>query len=195
MSLFKNYKQNTATSLWGAVFFMLLSCEDEAVKMQKNKTVDFPDRVVHNTYIIRRDSGRVVLSLKAPIIEDYTFVDSPYIEAKKGIYLEYFDKKNPKSPGKVWAKYAKYDKLKELYIAKGNVKIITKEQQTFASQSIFWDTKEKKMYTSDTVFVTDKDGTTLVGANGMVATDDFSEYTFNNNTGSFTSKGIPKIDN
>lgn len=97
----KIYKRNTATSLWGAVFFVLLSCDEEIVKPEKNKKVNFPDRVVHNTHIIRRDSGRIILNLKAPIIEDYAFVDSPYIEAKKGIYLEYFDKKKPKIPGKI----------------------------------------------------------------------------------------------
>lgn len=194
MRFLKIYQQNTAVSLWGAVFFMLLSCEEQTLEPQKDKKTNFPDRIVHNTNIIRRDSGRIILNLKAPIIEDYSLVDSPYIEAKKGIYLEYFDKKKPKIPGKVWAKYAKYDKLKDLYIAKGNVKIITNEQQTFATQSIFWDKKEQKMHTNDTVFITNKDGTTLVGANGMVAKDDFSEYIFNNNSGSFSSKGIPDMN-
>lgn len=191
MDVFGKHIRNTAVSLWGAVFFIFISCDEYALPPDKAKKTGFPDRIVHNAQIVRMDSGRINLNLKAAVIEDYSLVDSPYIEARKGIYLEYFDKKNPKIPGKVWAKYAKYDKLKDLYTARGSVKIITNEQQTFASESIFWDKKNQKMYTNDTVYVTDKDGTTLIGANGMTANDDFSEYTFNNNSGTFTSKGVP----
>lgn len=57
-------------------------------------------------------------------------------------------------------------------------------------QSIFWDQRKKRIYTKDTVFVTMEDGSTLVGANGMTAKDDFSEYTFYNNSGDFNSKRI-----
>ena len=51
---------------------------------------------------------------------------------------------------------------------------------------------KKIIYTSDTVFVTDKDGSTLVGANGMKAKDDFSEYIFYNNSGDINAKKIPE---
>ena len=48
------------------------------------------------------------------------------------------------------------------------------------------------MQTQDTVFVMDNKGNTLVGANGMVAKDDFSEYSFYNNSGDFNAKEIPQ---
>ncbi len=40
-----------------------------------------------------------------------------------------------------------------------------------------------------------EDGSTLVGANGMTAKDDFSEYTFYNNSGDFNSKRISENKN
>lgn len=193
MNLPKTYSINTAIFLKFAVFFALISCEEKLMRADVEKKVNFPDRVVTNAHIIRKDSGRVNLNLKAPLIEEYSLIDSPYVEARKGIYMEYFDKENPKIPGKIWAKYAKMNKLRDFYIAKGNVKIITNQQQTFATQTLYWDKQKGKMYTTDTVYVTDKDGSTLVGANGMVAKDDFSEYTFNNNTGTFPSQGIPSM--
>ena len=58
-------------------------------------------------------------------------------------------------------------------------------------QSVNWDQGKRLIYTSDTVYVTDKDGSTLVGANGMKAKDDFSEYTFYNNSGNINAKKIP----
>ncbi|MDO4225693.1 MAG: LPS export ABC transporter periplasmic protein LptC [Bergeyella zoohelcum] len=184
-------RKNIAFLFGSAIFFAFVSCDEENMSINDKKSNNFASQIIYNADIVRRDSGLVNLRFKAPILEEYQYVDSPYVEAKKGIYLEYYDKKKPKIPGKIWANYAKLNKLRDFYTAKGDVKIHTNEGQKFATQSIFWDKKNKKMYTSDTVYVTDKDGSVLVGANGMVAKDDFSEYTFYNNSGAFPSKEIP----
>lgn len=173
------------------MFFLIQSCEEDMTKANKGKKTNFASQVIHNANIIQRDSGVVKVRFKAPLLESYELIDSPYVEAKKGIYLEFFDKKNPKVPGKVWAKYAKNNIKRDSYFAKGRVKIITTEGQTFVTETINWDKRNRKMYTKDTVFVSDKDGNILVGAHGMVAKDDFSEYTFFNNSGSFNSTNLP----
>lgn len=173
------------------MFFLMHSCEEDMTQVSKGKKTNFASQVIHNANIIQRDSGQVKVRFKAPLVEKYELIDSPYVEAKKGIYLEFFDKKNPKVPGKIWANYAKNDIKKDFYFAKGRVKIITTEGQTFVTETINWDKKQQKMYTKDTVFVSDKDGNILVGAHGMVAKDDFSEYTFYNNSGSFNSTNLP----
>lgn len=188
-ALHKTYLKNIAILLGCAIFFM--ACDESLSNNSKKKKTNFPSQVIYKADMIKHDSGMVSLRFKAPIIEKYELIDSPYVEAKKGIYLEYFDKKNPKTPGKIWANYARLNELRDFYIAKGNVKIRTSEGQFFATQSIYWDKRNRKMYTQDTVFVTDKDGSILVGANGMEAKDDFSEYMFYNNSGSFPSKQIP----
>lgn len=173
--------------------FFFISCEDDSTKINTKNNKNFASQIIHNANVIQRDSGKVTVRFKAPLLEKYEYIDSPYVEGRKGIYLEFFDnKKNPKIPGKIWANYAKWEEKKDFYTAKGDVKIITSEGQSFAMQSIFWDKKNKKMYTTDTVYVADKDGSVLVGANGMTAKDDFSEYTFFNNTGSFNAKKIPE---
>lgn len=169
----------------------LVSCEEELKKKDRRNNKNFPTETILNASIIRNDSGYVNLRFRSPILEKYSLVDSPYVEAKKGIYLEYFDKKKPEIPGRIWAKYARMNELAQFYTATGDVKIITNDGQTFETQRIFWDQKNHKMFTRDTVFVTDKDGSTLVGANGLTARDDFSEFTFFNNSGTFSSKEIP----
>lgn len=173
------------------MFFLIQSCEEDLTKINRNKKTNFASQIIYNGNIVQKDSGQVKVNFKAPLIEKYELIDSPYVEAKKGIYLEFFDRKNPKVPGKIWAKYAKYNEKKDFYFARGRVKIITTEGQTFVTETINWDKKKQKMYTKDTVFVSDKDGNILVGAHGMVAKDDFSEYTFFNNSGSFSSANLP----
>lgn len=174
------------------MLFILQSCDEDITQKIQHKKTNFPSQVIHNAKIIQRDSGKVKVRFDAPLLEKYELVDSPYVEAKKGIYLEYFDKKNPTVPGKIWAKYAKYNEKKDFYFAKGRVKILTNEGRTFVTESINWDKRNQKMYTKDTVYVSDQDGNILVGANGMVAKDDFTEYTFYNNSGQFNTKGLPK---
>ncbi len=192
----KFYKQiiskNIAAFLGCAIFFGLISCDEDLTQVNKNKNTNFPSQIINNAKIVQRDSGMVKLRATAPLIEKYEFIDSPYIVAKKGINILFYDKKKPKIPGKISAKYAKFNEKKKFYEAKGNVRIITNENQIFAMQSVYWDQIKKEIYTSDTVFVTDKDGSTLVGANGMRAKDDFSEYTFYNNSGNINAQKIPE---
>lgn len=188
---FKIFNKKTSRQIFLLLmFFVLASCEEDLTKINKGKKTNFASTIIYNGGIIQRDSGLVKVRFKAPLIEKYELIDSPYIEGKKGIYLEFFDRKK-KEPGKVWAKYAKYNEKRDFYFAKGHVKIITTEGQTFVMETVNWDKRNKKMYTKDTVFVSDKDGNILVGAHGMVAKDDFSEYTFFNNSGSFNSANMP----
>ncbi|MCW3170140.1 LPS export ABC transporter periplasmic protein LptC [Chryseobacterium sp. 09-1422] len=166
-----------------AIFFIFTSCEEDLTKQNKNDNKNFPSQIINNAKIVQRDSGFVSLRATAPIIEQYQLIDSPYTIARRGMKIEFFDKKNPKKPGNITAKYAKIYEYKQFYEARGNVKILTSDGQRFATQSVFWDQKNKRIFTRDTVYATMEDGSTLVHANGMTAKDDFSEYTFYNNSG------------
>ena len=186
-NLHRIWKKNIVAFLGLAIFFVLTSCEEDLTKTNKNTNKNFPSRVIYNADIIRRDSGQVKVRFKAPLLEEYEFIDTPYVEVRKGLYLEFYDSKKPKVPGKLWAKYAKIIEKKQFYEAKGHVKVINNEGQTFVMESIYWDKKNQKMYTKDTVFISDKDGNIFVAAHGMNAKDDFSEYTFYNNSGDFNA--------
>ena len=186
------FQYTIARVLGCAIFFALVSCDEDLTKVEQDKNNNFPSQIINNANIVQRDSGMVKLRAMAPVIEKYEYIDSPYIVAKKGINILFYDKKKPKIPGKITAKFAKFNEKKRFYEAKGNVRITTNENQMFAMQSVFWDQNKRLIYTSDTVYVTDKDGSTLVGANGMKAKDDFSEYTFFNNSGNISTKKIPE---
>ncbi|WP_415328234.1 LPS export ABC transporter periplasmic protein LptC [Chryseobacterium sp. MMS23-Vi53] len=192
MKFFRNisYKKNIAYLFSCAIFFIITSCEEDLTKNNGKQSKNFPSTIINNANIIQRDSGFVTLRAKAPIIEKYELIDSPYTVAKKGIDIQFFDKKKPKIPGTIKAKYARFLDYKKFYEAKGDVRITTNDGDRFAMQSIYWDQIKKEMYTKDTVYVTRKDGSTLVGANGMWAKDDFSKYVFYQNSGNFTSTKI-----
>ena len=193
MNFFRKIKNiNIAVFLGCAIFFVLISCDEDLTTLNKNRKTNFPSQIINNANIVQRDSGMIKLRATAPLIEKFEYIDSPYIVARKGINILFYDKKKPDAPGKISAKYAKFNEKKKFYEAKGNVKIISNENQMFAMQSVYWDQVKKVIYTKDTVYVTDKDGSTLVGANGMTAKDDFSEYTFYNNSGDINAQKIPE---
>lgn len=183
--------KNIAVLFYSAIFFLFISCKENLSNQKESNNKNFPSQILKNTFVVQRDSGQVSLRFKAPIIEKYELIDSPYVVAKKGFYLEYFDKKKPEIPGKIWADSAIMYEKKNFYKANGNVRILTNDGTSFATQSIFWDREKNEMYTQDTVYVMDNKGNTLVGANGMKAKDDFSEYSFYNNSGDFNAKEIP----
>lgn len=189
MKFFRNisYKKNIAYLFSCAIFFMVTSCEEDLTNNKGKNNKNFASQIINNANIIQRDSGFVTMRAKAPIIEKYELIDSPYTVARKGVNILFFDKKKPKVPGTIKAKYAKFYDYKQFYEARGDVRITTNENERFAMQTVFWDQRKKRIYTRDTVYVTMKDGSTLIGAHGMTAKDDFSEYVFYQNSGDFTT--------
>ena len=184
-------KRNIALLSGFAIFFM--ACDENTLDNTKEiERKDIPSQVVRNAYIVQRDSGMVKLRAKAPLIEKYELIDTPFVEAKKGINIDYFDRKNPDKPGKISANYAKMIELKKFIFAKGNVRILTQEGQLFTMNTIYWNQDKKIIYTHDTVHITDKDGSKLVASKGMTAKDDFSEYTFNDAKGDISTQKIPE---
>lgn len=191
----KNTKPNRAIRLICALFFLsgfLMSCEEDLAKVNSNKNVNFPSQIINNAHIIQRDSGFIKLEASAPLIEKYELVDSPYVVARKGIKIEFFDKDKPNTPGNLTADFAKINEKRKFYEAKGNVKILTNDGQRFAMQTVYWDQQNKTIFTKDTVYVTDKDGSTMISSKGMRAKDDFSEYIFYNNSGDINARKIPE---
>jgi LPS export ABC transporter protein LptC len=186
-----NLHKKITITFCSAAIFLLSSCDEDLTKINKEGNTNFASQIINNAKIIQRDSGWIKLRAAAPIIEKYEYIDSPYIVASKGINILFYDKKKPNIPGKITADYAKFYEKKKLYEAKGNVRIITNENQMFAMQSVFWDQEKRTVYTKDTVYVTDKDGSTLIGAGGMNAKDDLSEFTLHNNSGNINAKKIP----
>lgn len=183
--------KNIAIVLGCAIFFVSCQKKNNGKRASK-KMENIPSQIIKNANIIKRDSGRINMRASAPLIEKYEMVDSPYVVARKGIHIEFYDKKKPKTPGTIDADSAQFSEIKKFYEAHGHVKIKTNNGKRFAMKSIYWDSDKKELYTQDTVYITDTDGSTLISTEGMIAKDDFSEYTFKNNSGKFSTQKIPQ---
>ncbi|HBX61668.1 MAG TPA: LPS export ABC transporter periplasmic protein LptC [Flavobacteriaceae bacterium] len=164
-----------------SVFVLLFSCKKELPPINKKK-VEFPTRTLINANIINKDSGRISGNLRSPLIEEYTTVDSPYTIFRKGLNLDFYQKGSVK-PGYFQADWAKLSDVTGLYEGRGNVIIVNEKGDSLKSEQLFWNKKNKTVYTSKEVYLISKEGDSLTAKNGLQATDDLETYTLFNNQG------------
>jgi len=70
-----------------------------------------------------------------------------------------------------------------LYEGRGNVIIVNEKGDSLKSEQLFWNKKNKTVYTSKEVYLISKEGDSLTAKNGLQATDDLETYTLFNNQG------------
>lgn len=161
---------------------LLFGCTQlEDVDMSEQKR-DFPSRTLKNAHIIFKDSGFVKIDLRSPLIEEYALIDSPFTEFRKGLELNYYTT-NIDSPGYLRANWAIMKEITQWYEGRGDVKIISEKGDTLKTQKIFWNKRERRVFTNDTVYIISKSGDSLQANNGLNAKDDLSEYSLFNNQG------------
>lgn len=141
-----------------------------------------PTRIMKNAHVIFKDSGFIKIDLRSSLVNEYASADTPYTEFPKGLELNYFNK-SIDSPGYLRADWAIMNEMKGKYEGKGNVVVISEEGDTLKTASLFWDRKNRLVYTYDTAYIITKAGDSLQANNGLEARDDLKEYTFYNNRG------------
>lgn len=177
---FTTYHILKAALLGAALFFV--ACSDSQTEPLGELNRNFADRTTLNAFLTYKDSGRVTFELKAPLIEEFTLIDSPYTLMSKGVHIKFWDNKSPK-PNYLFADWAKMKDKTKLYEGAGNVKMINYDGDTLFTEHIFWDHLNKRIYTQDTVKIKRIDGTINISNKGMEATEDFKRFTFFDNHG------------
>ncbi|TGN26831.1 LPS export ABC transporter periplasmic protein LptC [Empedobacter tilapiae] len=163
------------------IFVLLFSCKKELPPIN-NKKVVFPTRTLFNANIINRDSGRISMNVRSPLIEEFTTVDSPYTIFRKGVDLDFYQKGSLK-PGYFQADWARLSDATGIYEGRGNVIIVNEKGDSLKSEQLFWNKKNKTVYTSKEVYLISSEGDSLTAKNGLQATDDLETYTLFNNQG------------
>jgi len=162
------------------IYFGCAKTEDMDLR---KKTRDFPSRTLIDAHVIYKDSGRIVLNLRSPLIEEYAMIDSPYTKFPKGLEMYFYNKTNIDSPGFLRANWGVMSEIKGWYEGRGDVVVISEKGDTLKTQKLFWNKKKRKIFTQDTVYIISKEGDSLQANKGLEAKDDLSEYMLFNNSG------------
>ncbi|NQZ44357.1 MAG: LPS export ABC transporter periplasmic protein LptC [Flavobacteriaceae bacterium] len=164
-----------ATVLTVAILFW--NCGDSYQRVGEEKlTKRYPQGVAENftlTYteidkkMSSQDSAasRVIAILKSPINEDYDNLGFKYKEFPKGLQVDFFDEKNQKSV--ITADYGIIYSQTNLIDLRGNVVIESHDGKKLETPQLFWDRKNKWIFTEATFRFTNPEDGTIMDGEGM----------------------------
>ncbi len=167
--------------LFGTALFFFGCMEEQTEKLGELKT-DFSSRTIKDAFLQQKDSGKVVMELRSPLIEEFEFVDTPYTIMRKGLFVKFWNNHSPKE-NTLRADWAKIKDRQKFYEGRGNIVMVNNEGDTLKTNHIFWNSEKKRIWTKDTVIIHRKDGTYNRALHGLEASQDFKEFTFYKNSG------------
>ena len=89
------------------------------------------------------------------------------------------------------ANYGKVDKMKNLYIMRGNVRVVNEpKQQKMNTEELFFDRNRQQIYTDSAMFVKVETPTETITGYGLKANQDFSRYRITRPVGFFDKVGL-----
>lgn len=159
----------------------LFACEGNYKKIQQLSLKDnAPIAEGKNINLKYLDSGRVTVNLLAPISLDYTTMNVPYQEFPEGVEVRYWNSKNKKST--VTSDYAIRYTNSNLVDLRQNVVITTEEGDKLNAEQLYWDQKNKWVFTDVPYTIKFKDGSFNEGS-GFDSNEDFTTFMSRNNQG------------
>ena len=136
--------------------FVFLSCKTGTNKIWEFDITNLPSLTVKYDTTVYFDSGRVVLRMTFPIMEQYDNSGDAYYEFNMGLYVDFFDR--DKSPsGSISSKYARYTEKSNLWELRDSVVVINENQEKLETESLFWDEAKDLIYTDRFVKFTNED--------------------------------------
>jgi len=155
------------------IALFLFSCKNDPVQVDElTKIHDYPVSTTYNVEMIYSDSGITRAIINAPLRETY-IKDENYVEFKKGIQVDFFDKEQ-KPESKLTANYAISYNDKDIMEAKDDVVLINENNEQLNTEHLIWDQKEDKIYSE--VFVKITTPERVIYGDGFESNQDFSKY-------------------
>lgn len=163
----------------------VFACQKKGVKLQAEAVLDrklMPVLEAEEVSTLISDSGIIRYRIEAAKWLVYDKADTPYWEFPEGVYLEKFNQ-SQQADASVEADYAHYNETEQRWTLRGNVKALNLEGETFESPLLFWDQKEKTVYSDSSIVITRKNS--IVKGVGFRSNQTMTEYTIMNPTGVF----------
>jgi LPS export ABC transporter protein LptC len=139
-----------------SLLLLVLSCENKIDFIPKSDLMTLPSLSVKDVETVYTDSGRLKLVLTAPLVEEYSTIESPFDEFRSGIKVIFYD--GGKDPaGIVTAKYAKYTKSTNLWELRDSVVVVNEGNDKLETEVLYWDEIKNLIYSDRFVKITNED--------------------------------------
>ena len=187
-SFHKTYiiKSNITAAFIAAVMFVLLpGCSNQQKNLAESifERDSLPTMQSLGVTTLISDSGITRYKI---VTEEWNIFDkktTPHWAFEKGIYLEKFDTLL-RIDASILADTAYYYEKKKLWELRSNVKILSLQGDKFETQQLFWDEKNKKIYSDKYIRIEQADK--AITGYGFEANQELTEYEIKNSTGVFT---------
>ena len=141
-----------------------------------------------NVRTLVSDSAKLKFQLTAPLEQQFENSDVLY---PKGAVVTFYSADGKKTVvNTLMAKYAKFDKAKNLYTMRGDVRVTNvPEQQRLRTEELFYDKNKQLIYTDSAMFVKVETPTEYIDGYGLTANQNFSRYSIKRPTGILAKTG------
>lgn len=171
-------KHHWVLSLLVAALPLLTSSCRESVDVSVLQVYDGPVKSALNIHLMQSDSAILRSEISAAKQLEFATGD---LEFPEGIEIKMYEKSGELGTI-IRADKGYFIRSKNLYKGVGNVQVENLiEDQKLQSEELFWNQREKKIYTEK--FVTIQDKQTIFNGTGMEADDSFKEYEIKHPTG------------
>ncbi len=158
----------------------LFACEGNYKNVQKLNLKDgAPVAEGKNVNLFYTDSGRVVTNLLAPRLLDYSNFEFAYQEFPEGVEVHFFDKTEEST---VKSDYAIRFNETGIVDLRKNVVLTTADGNVLNAEQLYWDQKNKWVFTDQPYRITFSDGSYNDGAR-FDANEDFTIFLSRKNDG------------
>jgi LPS export ABC transporter protein LptC len=149
----------------------LISCDGDLKDPDKEKKYTGPLIENKDVTTLYSDSAKLLIKLQAPVQQEFENGDGVF---PKGLYVEFYERPG-QATSTLRANYAKQDRNRDIYKAKGNVVVKNLDkQETLETEELFWDKNKAEIYTDKFVKVTTAEE--ILMGQGLRANQDFSRY-------------------
>ena len=141
---------------------LFFSCGNSTGELQKfNQRSEGPSAEGEGVLLKYTDSGKVVATLKTPLIIEYGLADFPYEEFPEGVAVTFIDDNNKENY--ITSDYAIRYKRSNLIDLRDNVVLITSDSTQLEASQLFWDQKNKWVFTDKPYVIDFPDGSVNKG--------------------------------
>jgi len=155
-----------------------------------NAELKIPDQIAYDVETVYHDSGLMQGKIIAPEINIYNDEEKPYTEFPGGIEVFFYDSLENVT-ARINAGYAIYFQDDRLWEARSKVFAENSvEKATLETEQLFWDEKNKKIYSRLFSTITNPDGV-FYGDNGFDANQDLTDWTLRSSRGTAVVEAQP----
>lgn len=157
-----------------AVFFM--SCRNankKEIERFRDQTENLSIERATNVAIRYTDSAKLKALIQTPLLVRYPRKKEPYTEMPKGLSAQFYDNQGG-IDSRLSANYGINYEEKKLIKLNDSVRVVNKIGEELRSEELFWDQKEKRIYTNKFVKII-REGEEIRG-DGFESNENFTKY-------------------